>query len=358
MKQYLELLRNINQDGDFKPDARAGLPGTKSLFGPQMEFDLKEGFPIVTTKEVNFNNIVVELLWFLKGEQNIKYLLDHGVNIWNEDAYNYMTKLYPGHSLTLNQFVECVKAGISYDNNYNYGDTGNQYPKTWRHFGEGQLVRGIDQITRVVKSIMDTPFSRRHLVSSIDPTGDQDLALYWCHALFQFNVTNAQVHEGLTWAADNEFQYDAREHTSIQEFLEEVGAPKYKLDCKLYQRSADVILGVPYNISSYCLLVEIIARVTNMIPNRFIHSFGDIHLYDNHKEAALTQLVRTPHPLPTLKFSESFDQLITQFREGDVWRLSELWDELTPDMFSLEGYQSSERIKATLNTGMKDASAK
>jgi thymidylate synthase len=327
MKQYLELLRNIRDNGDHKADAREGLPGTKSLFGPQIEFNLAEGFPMITTKKVSFHNIVVELLWFLRGNPNIRYLVENGVNIWNEDAYNYFQKLFPDSTATFAEFMERVIAGYTRNGtNYRYGDTGNQYPKTWRWFGGTATTAGIDQITRVIHNIKKNPNGRRHLVSSIDVANDQDLALYWCHALFQFNC--------------RQVSHDIEDG--------------YFLDCKLYQRSADSILGVPYNIASYALLMQIVAKLTGMIPGRFIHSFGDIHLYDNHQEAADLQLTRTPHKLPELYFSNEFETLITQYTIGDVWYTHELFNQLTPEMFRLIDYTHDAPIKATLNTGMKN----
>lgn len=323
MKQYLSLLTDIKENGTNKPGAREGLPGTKAVFGPQIHFNLQKGFPIITTKAVSFNNIVVELLWFLKGGTNIKYMVDRGLNIWNEDAYNYFCKLFPdvAEHKTIQQFIEDVKLGVRFGD-YKCGDTGNQYPKTWRHFGSSITTAGIDQISNVINNLQKIPFGRRHLVNSIDVQRDQDLALYWCHALFQFNVT-----------------------------LPYVDGPYY-LDCKLYQRSADVILGVPYNISSYALLTSIIARLCTMETSMFIHSFGDLHLYDNHKEAADLQLTRTPHELPKLMFTKEFDDLISLYHQGDM-DLDSFFYHLQPKMFWLDGYTHDTPIKATLNTGMK-----
>jgi len=354
MIQYLELLRKIYTEGDEKPNAREGLPGTKSLFGPQMEFDLKLGFPIITTKHVNFLNISIELIWFLKGKQNIKYMVDNGVNIWNEDAYNYFQKLFPESKATLSEFVERVRSGYTRKGtNYRYGDTGNQYPKTWRNFGEKESWQlGINQITRVLDNLREQPNGRRHLVSSIDVQGDQDLALYWCHALFQFNCKELSHIE----RCDLLYTEGQPSHVygnTTPEDLDDCDIPKYYLDCKLYQRSADVILGVPYNISSYALLIEIFCQFLNYIPGRFIHTFGDVHLYTNHQEAALTQLARTTHYLPKLKFSDEFKQLCTDYRKGPTYYTKGIWDQLTPQMFSLDNYEHDAPIKATLNTGMK-----
>lgn len=327
MKQYLELLCEVHFNGTHKEAARENMPGTTSTFGDQIKFNLQEGFPILTTKEVDFNSVVIELLWFLNKDPNIKFMVDRGVNIWNEDAYNYFRKLFPESTASLATFVGRVKAGYRRNgSDYRYGDTGNQYPKVWRDLEAGNKPN-IDQITRVIKNLRDTPFSRRHVVSAVDVANDEDLALYWCHSLFQFNVR------------------------SIPEADRTLFGPKYFLDCKLYQRSADVILGVPYNISSYSLLTMIIAEYLNMEPGMFIHSFGDVHLYDNHLVAAQTQISRRPGKLPTLRFTRDFTELVNVSKQVGNG-IEHFFSGLTPSMFILDGYEPLDKIKAKLNTGM------
>lgn len=358
MKQYLFLLRNVYRHGDAKPAAREGLPGTRALFGPQIEFDLTDGFPIVTTKETNFHNIVVELLWFLRGKPNITYLVDNGVNIWNEDAYNYFKMKFPESKATFKEFVERVKGHYVRNNtDYHYGDVGNQYPKTWMDFGGNDLSStGVNQITRVLQGLANNPFGRRHLVSSVDVANDQDLALYWCHSLFQFNCRELDESERVKWLGISQPEtVGTRRMQTITEWLDNMGAPFYALDCKMYQRSADVIVGVPYNISSYSLLTYIFCSILNMMPGRYIHTFGDVHLYDNHQEAALMQLARTPKALPTLSFSSEYCDLLIELHNG-VIGLDDFFMNLKPDMFTLNDYESDTKIKATLNTGMKDGS--
>ena len=230
MRQYLQLLSDVLKNGVDRPD-RTGT-GTRSLFGYQMRFDLAHGFPLLTTKKLHIKSIVYELLWFLRGDTNVRYLQEHGVRIWDEWA----------------------------DEN---GDLGPVYGSQWRSWPDGKG-GSIDQIANLVHSIKTKPDSRRHIVSAWNPAEVDEMALPPCHCLFQFYVA-----EG-------------------------------KLSCQLYQRSADVFLGVPFNIASYALLTEMMAQVTGLKPGEFIHSFGDVHLYSNHFEQAHEQLRREPRPLPRL----------------------------------------------------------
>lgn len=233
MKQYLDLMQHILDNGTNKGD-RTGT-GTLSCFGYQMRFDLSEGFPMVTTKKLHLKSIIYELLWFLKGDTNVKYLQENKVRIWNEWA----------------------------DEN---GDLGPVYGKQWVSW-EGANGQTINQIERVVEQIKNNPNSRRHIVNAWNVAELDDMALCPCHAMFQFYVVDG------------------------------------KLSCQLYQRSADVFLGVPFNIASYALLTLMIAQVCGLEPGEFIHTFGDVHLYNNHLEQAKLQLSRDPHPLPTMNIN-------------------------------------------------------
>ena len=233
MKQYLNLLETILKEGTEKPD-RTGT-GTISRFGHQMRFDLNEGFPVVTTKKLHLKSIIHELLWFLAGATNIKYLTDNGVRIWNEWA----------------------------DEN---GDLGHIYGYQWRSWPTPDG-RHIDQITNVINSIKNKPDSRRHIVSAWNVGELDKMNLPPCHVLFQFYVANG------------------------------------KLSCQLYQRSADVFLGVPFNIASYALLTLMVAQVTGLQPGDFVHTFGDVHIYSNHLDQIKLQLTRQPFPLPTMKIN-------------------------------------------------------
>lgn len=239
MKQYLDLMQHILDNGTEKSD-RTGT-GTKSVFGYQMRFDLNEGFPVITTKKLHLRSIIHELLWFLMGDQNIGYLKENGVSIWDDWA----------------------------DEN---GDLGPVYGVQWRSWpnpGGGT----IDQIERLVNGIKNNPDSRRHIVSAWNVAEVENMALPPCHTMFQFYVADG------------------------------------KLSCQLYQRSADVFLGVPFNIASYALLTMMIAQVCNLQPGDFIHTLGDAHLYSNHMEQAHLQLTRAPRPLPTMKINPAVDNI-------------------------------------------------
>lgn len=260
MKQYLDLMQHVKTNGIKKTD-RTGT-GTLSVFGYQMRFDLAQGFPVVTTKKLHLRSIIHELLWFLKGDTNIKYLHDNKVTIWDEWA----------------------------DEN---GNLGPVYGYQWRSWPtpDGQY---IDQISQVIEQIKNTPDSRRLIVSAWNVGELDKMALPPCHAFFQFYV------------ADN------------------------KLSCQLYQRSADIFLGVPFNIASYALLTLMIAQVTNLAPGEFIHTFGDAHLYLNHLEQAEEQLSRKPYPLPIMKLNPDIKSVF----------------DFTFDDFELVGYESDPHIKA------------
>ena len=260
MQQYLDLLQHILDKGAAKTD-RTGT-GTISCFGNQLRFDLSKGFPLVTTKKVHMKSIIYELLWFLRGDTNTRYLKEHGVSIWDEWA----------------------------DAD---GDLGPVYGKQWRSW-EGADGKTTDQITQLIEQIRRTPDSRRLIVSAWNVADLPEMALMPCHALFQFYVV-----EG-------------------------------KLSCQLYQRSADVFLGVPFNIASYALLTLMVAQVCGLEPGEFIHTFGDVHLYNNHLEQARLQLTRTPYPLPVMKLNPAIKDIFC-FHFVD---------------FTLENYQSHPAIKA------------
>lgn len=233
MKQYLQLLELIQQSGAVKSDRTN--TGTKSIFGHQMRFDLSEGFPCLTTKKLHLRSIIVELLWFLKGDTNLAFLRENGVRIWDEWA----------------------------DEN---GDLGPVYGHQWRSW-PSRDGKSIDQISLLVDQIKTQPDSRRLIVSAWNVADISQMALPPCHCLFQFYVAGG------------------------------------RLSCQLYQRSADVFLGVPFNIASYALLTMMLAQVCDLLPGEFIHTFGDAHLYSNHEEQASLQLTRTPRALPTLKIN-------------------------------------------------------
>ena len=263
MKQYLELLQYILDHGVRKSD-RTGT-GTLSVFGYQMRFDLQQGFPILTTKKLHWKSIVYELLWFLRGESNIRYLKEHNVSIWNEWA----------------------------DPD---GELGPVYGVQWRSWKAADG-RTIDQIAQVIDLIKKTPNSRRLIVSSWNVGEIEKMALPPCHLLFQFYVADQ------------------------------------KLSCQMYQRSADVFLGVPFNIASYALLTSLAAHACDLQPGEFVHTLGDTHLYLNHLDQARLQLARQPYPLPNLKLSSEVKDLF-MFDYQDIL---------------LEGYQSHPSIKGEIS---------
>lgn len=248
MRQYLDLLQRILDDGVTKGD-RTGT-GTRSVFGHQMRFDLAAGFPLVTTKKVHLKSILYELLWFLRGDTNVRYLHDHGVTIWDEWADEQ-------------------------------GELGPVYGYQWRSW-TGRQPESIDQISQVIEQIRTQPDSRRHIVSAWNVADLPAMALPPCHLLYQFYVA-----EG-------------------------------RLSCQMYQRSADVFLGVPFNIASYALLTMMVAQVTDLEPGEFIHTLGDAHLYENHLEQAQLQLTRDPRSLPTMNIDANvtsiFDFQYEHFR--------------------------------------------
>ncbi len=263
MKQYLDLLQHVLDKGTEKRD-RTGT-GTRSIFGYQMRFNLDDGFPLMTTKKLHLKSIIYELLWFLKGDTNIKYLNDNQVNIWNEWADKE-------------------------------GNLGHIYGFQWRSWPSYQG-GSIDQISAVIRGIKENPDSRRHIVSAWNAGDLSNMALPPCHVLFQFYVADG------------------------------------RLSCQLYQRSADIFLGVPFNIASYAILLMMVAQVTGLTPGDFIHTFGDAHIYNNHMEQVKTQLQREPRPLPVMKLNPGITRI----------------EDFTFSDFTLENYDPHPHIKAPIS---------
>ena len=282
-KEYLNLCKTILEDGITKDD-RTGV-GTKSIFGYQMKFDLTKGFPLLTTKKINFNLVWSELLWFIKGDTNIKFLLENKNNIWNEWAFKKWIESdeYTGPDMTDfghrvledSEFAEeykkqmnIFKENILNDDNFSkkFGNLGNVYGKQWRNFN------GIDQLKNVIEQIKLNPSSRRLIVSAWNPSEVDTMALPPCHTMFQFYVSDGM------------------------------------LSCQLYQRSADVFLGVPFNIASYSLLTILIAKECGLEVGEFVHTLGDAHIYVNHFEQVKEQMSRDAFKLPSLRLNE-FDSI-------------------------------------------------
>ena len=260
-RQYLDLLAEVMATGVRRGD-RTGT-GTLGVFGRQIRFDLADGFPLLTTKRVHFKSIVLELIWFLSGQTNVRWLQERGCTIWDEWADEM-------------------------------GELGPVYGKQWRSWAAPDG-RTIDQISQVVRSIRDNPDSRRHIVSAWNPADVESMALPPCHCLFQF------------WVADG------------------------RLSCQLYQRSADLFLGVPFNIASYALLTQMVAAVTGLEPGAFVHTFGDAHLYLNHVDQAALQIAREPHAFPTVRLAPRDDLFA-----------------FTPEDITLEGYKAHPLIRAPI----------
>ena len=296
MRQYLELLDKICRDGVVRGD-RTGT-GTKGIFGYQMRFDLREGFPLVTTKRLFLKGVIYELLWFLRGDTNIKYLVDNGVHIWDSDAYRYYNELCVRHGvLPVDKDTFLAAAGVeSPIEGYRFGDLNNVYGYQWRSWPTGDG-GAIDQIKKVIETIKSNPNSRRMIVSAWNVADVDSMALPPCHTMFQFFVA-----EG-------------------------------RLSCQLYQRSGDTFLGVPFNIASYALLTMMIAKECGLEPGEFVHTLGDAHLYLNHLEQAEEQLSREPRQLPTMHLNPEVKSIF----------------DYTFEDFTLEGYDPHPAIKAPLS---------
>ena len=298
MKQYLDLLTRIKTEGAVKTD-RTGT-GTKSVFGHQMRFDLSQGFPLLTTKKVFLKGIIHELLWFLNGDTNIKYLVDNGVHIWDNDAYRYYNELCVKEGVlpvTMEEFLRAAQEGIdSPIEGYKFGDLNHVYGYQWRSWPRPNG-EAIDQIQQAVNLIKNNPDSRRIIVSAWNVADVEKMALPPCHTLFQFYVANG------------------------------------KLSCMLYQRSADTFLGVPFNIASYALLTMMMAQVCGLEAGEFVHTLGDTHLYLNHLEQVDEQLSRTPRTLPTIHLNPDVKSIF-DFKFED---------------FTLEGYDPYPTIKAPMS---------
>lgn len=306
MKQYLDLLAEIRDHGHQKND-RTGV-GTRSVFGRQIRLDLSEGFPAVTTKKLFFKGIIHELLWFLSGDSNIEYLVKNGVNIWNDWPYRNWVEQTTGRKVTTEQIgTDAWKDGlaefvsrVASDHAFaeKWGELGPVYGYQWRYWPDGKGGE-IDQITKAIDTIKNNPDSRRNIISAWNVADIDQMAIAGlppCHSLFQFYVTDG------------------------------------RLDCQLYQRSADMFLGVPFNIASYALLTSMVAAVTGLKAGQFVHTFGDAHIYNNHIDQVNEQLSRKPLPLPTLELNPDIKSIF-DFKFDDI---------------KIVGYQSHPPIKAPI----------
>jgi thymidylate synthase len=289
MKQYHALLNEILEKGTDRLDRTS--TGTRSIFGYQMRFDLAEGFPLLTTKKVHFKSVVYELLWFITGSTNIRPLVLNNVRIWNEWPYERFVKSDAYNNESLDDYVERIKNDQTFADKH--GNLGPVYGKQWRDFN------GVDQLKQLIEGIRHNPFSRRHIISAWNPAELENMALPPCHMMMQFYVSS----------------------------------DRKRLSCQLYQRSADVFLGVPFNIASYALFTHLIAQVCDLEAGEFIHTFGDVHIYNDHMEQVALQLSREPLPLAHLRLNPMIKE-IEDFRYEDI----ELLD-----------YQSHPAIKAKVS---------
>ena len=276
MQQYLKLIEHVLEYGDFKKDRTN--TGTYSVFGYQSRYDLAKGFPLVTTKKTHLKSIIHELLWFIAGDTNIKYLVDNDVRIWNEWPYEKYKKLSEYKNETLDEFVEKIKNDEEFAKKY--GDLGPVYGRQWRDFA------GVDQLSELVEKLKNDKSSRRLIISSWNPPLISQMALPPCHCFLQFYVSDDD-----------------------------------KLSCQLYQRSADIFLGVPFNIASYALFTMMLAQVSGLKLGEFVHTLGDAHIYSNHIDQVKEQISRKPFPLPTMKINPNvkniFDFKFEDFELAD-----------------------------------------
>lgn len=348
-KEYIRLVNLVLEKGRVKEN-RTGI-NTIGTFGAQARFDLSEGFPLLTTKKVAFKSIVHELLWFLSGSTNIKYLVDNDVHIWDGNAYDKYEKscLAIGKKLGVDavkyhgkdQYIHLIKTDPEFAKKN--GELGEgTYGGMWRSFPyavkgdresydeDGEVCYGkqtLDQITKVVKKLKTSPDDRRLIVSAWHPYWVDHCALPPCHVMFQFHTEELTVRERVTLVMKGKYSapfpdcpmYGSQESedAAYHNFCDEGGVPRRRLNCQLYQRSCDLFLGVPFNIASYSLLLQMVAQVTNMVPGEFIHTYGDLHLYENHLDQAKEQISREPRELPKLKLNTSVKDIFS-FKFEDI----------------------------------------
>jgi thymidylate synthase len=359
----------VSEDQSFNKSDRTGT-GTKSLFGIQFRHNMSDGFPLLTTKKMAWKTMVVELLWFLRGETNIKFLLDYDCHIWDGDAYkNYSSNVQPWEPhLDMNQFIERIKNNEEFRNKW--GELGPIYGKQWRswkyqknewydgknHYEEES--KSIDQIQNLINELKTNPDSRRLMVSAWNVGELDQMVLPPCHYGFQVytrKLTGEEMWDLLKKKVGEErFKSMVDDIVpfggGLSEELESYNIPKRAISLMWNQRSVDTFLGLPFNIASYGLLLEIIAKEVNMVPDQLIGNLGDVHLYKNHIEQAKEQISRTPYELPTVKITERNWYMHEAVKEhlGEK-TLDEKLKSYRPDCFELIGYESHPKIKAPLS---------
>ncbi len=369
-RKYQDLLQDILDNGVEKKD-RTGT-GTISVFGRQIKHNMLQGFPLLTTKKMHWNSVVAELLWFLRGDTNIKFLLDYDCHIWDGDAYKRYMNVYDIESrestyaleelhmlsdLTKEQFTNRIKSDSKFAKKW--GDLGPIYGKQWRKWGErkhdsisNEYFIGIDQIDNLINELKTNPDSRRLMVSAWNVAELDQMVLPPCHYGFQLYTRELSIEERLDLASKkyevfDPFDFHKGDHEEIDELYP---VPKRALSLMWNQRSVDTFLGLPFNIASYGLLLEIIAKEVDMIPDELIGNLGDVHLYSNHIEQAKEQIGRTPYDLPKVQITERNWYMHEKVKEHlGPKSFNEKILSYRPDCFELVGYESHPKIKAPLS---------
>lgn len=355
MKEYLDVLQKILDEGVEKESGRANMPNTIGISKADIAMDLSKGFPLLTTKKMYWKGIVCELLWFLRGETNIKYLVDNNVNIWNGDAYRWYLKWRGNNSyyledekeLSQEEFVEEIKKGnlqerqwsigSQGDKKYKLGDLGKVYGAQWRN------QNGVDQVKDVVEGLKSNPYSRYHIIDGWNKADFPDMALPPCHLLYQFIVRPLSAKE--RWDLFQDIEWDLpfnikdTSDDTLHSVCDQHDIPRFYLDLNMYQRSVDTPLGCPFNIASMSLLLMIIAEASNMIAGVANWIGGDTHIYLNQIEGVKEQLLREPFPLPKMIINKELNSL------EDILNL-------TINDFTLKDYKSHSKIKFTLSVGL------
>lgn len=351
MRQYLDLLKNVLEHGVEKESGRANMPNTIGISGAEMRMKMGDGFPLLTTKKMYWKGVIHELLWILRGDTNIKYLVDNDVNIWNGDAYRWYQKKMdeigqPYHFDTIEKFVNAIKNApdgyLGEEGHYRLGDLGKVYGHQWRN------QNGVDQLADVIKSLQTNPFSRYHIIDAWNKSEFNEMALPPCHLLYQFIVRPFTLQDKVDWLNKYYLMYDQKPWTAQMvedsghncDLCRQYNMPKYFLDLTMYQRSCDTFLGVPFNIASISALLMIMSKVTGLEPGEVRWIGGDVHLYTAHIDAAREQIQRQPFQLPTLVINKNIKNL------DDILSL-------TIDNFDVIGYHYHPKIKQELFTGYK-----
>lgn len=331
--QYLELLEKILTQG-HKKGGRNG--GTRSIFSAQIEHDMKEGFPLLTTKKMAWHQIRTEFLWMVKGSTNIQWLIENGNEIWVGDAYKQYEQEV-ANPISKEDFIRNIKTDFLFASDY--GDLGPIYGQQYRASGWNQPL--VDQLQRSLDLLRDNPESRKNVVSAWIPEDLHSMALEPCHFAFKFYTRELGKSERLAKYRESTPSIFITEHPYIEEEMDLNGVPQYTLSLKWYQRSVDVPLGLPFNIAFYALMLEVYARMANMVPEKLIGDLSDVHIYDNQMEGVHTQLDRNPIECqPKLVFPEH-----VEFGKS----IDDFVDSVKPEDFQIEGYESHGRIKFPLS---------